>query len=64
MQAYGSKSRKACFRAAKFLYPFGTIGASALAMSLRGQSDAFSPNPLLALSALGYLLRLICTPNR
>ena len=40
MQAYGGKSRKPCFRAARFLYSFGAIGASSLVTSLRGQSDA------------------------
>lgn len=64
MQAYGSKSRKPCFRAAQFLYPFGAIGASALATSLRGQTDAVLADSLLAVSALGYLLHIICTPNR
>jgi hypothetical protein len=64
MQAYGSKCRKPCFRAAQFLYPFGAIGASALATSLRGQSDAVLAHSITSRIRAGYLLTIICTPNQ
>jgi hypothetical protein len=63
MQAYGSKSRKPCFRAAQFLYAFGAIGASAWRRAFAANQLPSSPIPLLALSAR-YLLPIICTPNR